>query len=420
MWKLHPLSLAVLWSASAALAGSNPALEFSRERAMGHVRALANLKSRTAGSSGESKAIMYVAGKLRRAGLDVRTERFSFTGFDLVRATLRVGGLSVEPTRVLFDPYRSTDVIKASVAFVPAETVNSDRGVRNVELSGRIVITTREANSFRIALRNPAAIAVVSNEDFAKLQAAGVTNAELATIGKLTTVRSANLVASTRAVKPAGDVILSAHIDSAGTPGAQDNASGVAVVLELAQHLSRLDLPFRLQFIFFGAEEVGLVGSRAYVEQHQADLQRCQLLFNLDSVGGKDIYIDMRGGVRNVSPSRGVSQMPREYSGKATRGVSGRWALLHNPFPDASNVPAWLQTAILDAVKELDDTIHQTQGASSDHTVFADAGVVATDIVAGGIKSHVPEDLPDQIDPATLERVARIVAGVVTRIQPQR
>jgi hypothetical protein len=33
---------------------------------------------------------------------------------------------------------------------------------------------------------------------------------------------------------------------------------------------------------------------------------------------------------------------------------------------------------------------------------------------------HVPEDLPDQIDPATLERVARIVAGVVTRIQAQR
>lgn len=92
--KFRPLSLAVLWYASAAVAGSNPAL--------------ANLKSRTAGTSGESKAIKYVAGKLRRVGLDVRTEPFNFTGFDLVRATLRAGGLSVEPTRVLFDPYRST------------------------------------------------------------------------------------------------------------------------------------------------------------------------------------------------------------------------------------------------------------------------------------------------------------------------
>jgi Zn-dependent M28 family amino/carboxypeptidase len=282
------------------------------------------------------------------------------------------------------------------------------------------VITSREANSFRIARRDPAAIAVVSEADFAKLQATGATNAELATIGTLTTVRSANLVASTRALKPAGDVILSAHIDSAGTPGAQDNASGVAVLLELARHLSRLDLPFRLRFVFFGAEEIGLVGSRAYLEQHQEDLQRCQLLFNMDSVGGKEIYIDMRGGVRNVSRTRGVSQIPREYSGKATRAVSGRWALLHDPFPDASNVPAWLQTAILDVVKELGYPIHQAQGASSDHAAFADAGIVATDIVAGGIKSHVPEDLPDQIDPATLERVARIVAGVVTRIQPQR
>ena len=41
-------------------------------------------------------------------------------------------------------------------------------------------------------------------------------------------------------------------------------------------------------------------------------------------------------------------------------------------------------------------------------------------MVAAGIKSHVPEDLPEQIHPATLERVARIVVGVVTRIQPQR
>ena len=172
MLKFRPLALAVLWSASAARAGSNPALDFSRERAMGHVHALADLKSRTAGTSAEMKAIKYVADKLRRVGLDVRTEPFNFTGFDLVRAILRAGDLSVEPTRVLFDPYRSTDVIKAGVALVSAETVNSDRGVRDIDLSGRIVITTREANSFRLAVRDPAAIVVVSDEDFARLQAA--------------------------------------------------------------------------------------------------------------------------------------------------------------------------------------------------------------------------------------------------------
>ena len=155
------------------MAGSDPALDFSRDGAMGHVHALANLQSRTAGTSGESKAIEYVAGKLRSAGLEVRTEPFEFTGFDLVRTTLRVGDLTVEPTRVLFDPYRSPDVMKAGVAFVSAEAVNSDRVVRDIELSRRIVVTTKEANSFRIALRDPVAIAVVSNEDFAKLQVAG-------------------------------------------------------------------------------------------------------------------------------------------------------------------------------------------------------------------------------------------------------
>jgi hypothetical protein len=74
----------------------------------------------------------------------------------------------------------------------------------------------------------------------------------------------------------------------------------------------------------------------------------------------------------------------------------------------------------MDTVRELGYPIHQSQGAGSDHAAFAGTGIVATNIAAGRIKSHVPEDLPDQIDPATLERVARIVAGVVTRIQPQR
>jgi hypothetical protein len=47
--------------------------------------------------------------------------------------------------------------------------------------------------------------------------------------------------------------------------------------------------------------------------------------------------------------------------------------------------------------------------------VFSEAGIVATNIAIGGIKSHTPDDVPEQIDPASLERAARIVAGVVTR-----
>ncbi len=167
-----------------------------------------------------------------------------------------------------------------------------------LDLAQRVVVTTNQASYFRIAARQPAAIVFVSDSDFEKLKGTGATHAELLTKGTIRTVRSANLVATTRGRKAGREIILSAHINSAGTPGAQDNASGVAVLLELAQFLPRLDLPFRLRFVFFGAEEEGRLGSKAYLDRHRADLQTCQLLFNMDSVGRKDIWIDMRGGVR--------------------------------------------------------------------------------------------------------------------------
>jgi Zn-dependent M28 family amino/carboxypeptidase len=230
---------------------------------------------------------------------------------------------------------------------------------------------------------------------------------------------SANVVATTRDGKADREVILSAHVDSAGTPGAQDNASGVAVLLELARTLPKLDLPFRLRFVFFGAEELGLLGSRAYVRLHREDLRNCLFLFNLDSIGGKEIWIDMRDGVRNVSaPADGVRALG-ESPDRLARGIDGRWALSPKPpHNDASNVPRWLATAMLDSIKELGYQVNQGRDASSDHRTFTDAGIVATDIAIAGIETHVPEDTPDKIDPGSLEKAARIVTGTLLRVRP--
>lgn len=413
----HLGSLLLLASSFAALGESNSPNEFSQTRAMAHVRFLAALKSRTAGTRGESRAIRYVREKLRRARVDVRIEPFFFSSYDLERAVLRVGSVSVQPTRTVFNPYRRATEIKGDVAFVTAATVNGENDLARLNVSQRVVVTTKEARYYRIAARQPAAIVFVSDNDFEKLKGTGAGSAELLLKGRVKTMRSANLVATTQNRNADRKIILSAHIDSAGTPGAQDNASGVALLLELAQTLPKLNLPFRLRFVFFGAEEVGLLGSKAYLDRHREDLQRCELVFNMDSIGGKDIWIDMRDGVRNVPSVKGVSQLPREHFDKANNDVKGRWTFIGNATlsSDSSNVPPWLQTAILDSVRELGYQINQGRGASSDHRTFSDAGIVATNIAIGGIKIHSPEDLPDQIIPASLEHAARIVTGVVTR-----
>ena len=81
-------------------------------------------------------------------------------------------------------------------------------------------------------------------------------------------------------------VVLPAGLVRADTVmGANDNLSAVAVALSLAEEASR-NRPehTELWFISFGSEEVGLVGSRAFVERHKKDLERATLV-NLESFG---------------------------------------------------------------------------------------------------------------------------------------
>jgi hypothetical protein len=94
-------------------------------------------------------------------------------------------------------------------------------------------------------------------------------------------------------------VIVGAHLDHVGdwpvlNPGADDNASGAAAVLEIARAAARLQpRPRRsLVFVLFGGEETGLLGSRALVERPPAGLGRCIGVFNLDMVGaGTGAYV---------------------------------------------------------------------------------------------------------------------------------
>ena len=71
--------------------------------------------------------------------------------------------------------------------------------------------------------------------------------------------------------RPTDYYIVGAHYDSVNNPGADDNASGTAAVMEAARVLSQYDFEATLLFIAFDREEQGLHGSRAYAEQHNSD-----------------------------------------------------------------------------------------------------------------------------------------------------
>lgn len=83
----------------------------------------------------------------------------------------------------------------------------------------------------------------------------------------------------------AGTVVLAAHYDTVEqSPGADDNATSVATVLEAARLLANFDTPRTLELVLFDLEETGLEGSTAYVEQLPQD-HTLQAAIVLDMIG---------------------------------------------------------------------------------------------------------------------------------------
>jgi Zn-dependent M28 family amino/carboxypeptidase len=83
-----------------------------------------------------------------------------------------------------------------------------------------------------------------------------------------------------------GVVIVGAHYDAVpGSPGADDNASGVAVLLELARLCSTKSRTRPIWFVAFDLEEAGLLGSTAYAEMLWLEKQPIRLMLSLEMLG---------------------------------------------------------------------------------------------------------------------------------------
>ncbi|MFT4417272.1 M20/M25/M40 family metallo-hydrolase [Fredinandcohnia humi] len=108
-----------------------------------------------------------------------------------------------------------------------------------------------------------------------------------------TTYSSSNVIAY-KPGKSSKQVIVGAHYDSVSVGrGVDDNASGVGVMLEVAEVLKKINTPYSIVFIAFGAEEVGLQGSNYYAKNMtQAKIANTVGMINLDSLAvGDNMYV---------------------------------------------------------------------------------------------------------------------------------
>ena len=164
-------------------------------------------------------------------------------------------------------------------------------------------------------------------------------------------------------------IVLSAHYDSTTlSHGAYDNMSGCAGLLGIMEKLKDMKLNYGLRFVFCGSEERGLLGSKAYVKDHEAELEKLSLNINLDMIG--------------------------TYMGKFIACVSAEDKLSHYISYMAAEVgfPVASRTGVY----------------SSDSTPFADKGVPAVSFarIAGGNVApiHCRYDLMDVMSMEQLQK----------------
>ncbi len=114
-------------------------------------------------------------------------------------------------------------------------------------------------------------------------------------------------------------VVFTAHYDHLGRlgdvifPGANDNASGTATLLDLARHLAENPLPYDVLFIAFAGEEAGLVGSKYFVDHPLIPLDRIKFLINLDLTGNGEDGITVVNGKMFEDDFYRLAEINSEY-----------------------------------------------------------------------------------------------------------
>jgi aminopeptidase YwaD len=119
-------------------------------------------------------------------------------------------------------------------------------------------------------------------------------NAEVSVVNEsefISNFRSSNIIGKIEGERSDSVIMLSAHYDhlgqmgSATFRGANDNASGVVMLLALAKYYGENQPKFDTYFLFTTAEEIGLLGSSFFIQNPTFDLRKIKMLVNLDMVG---------------------------------------------------------------------------------------------------------------------------------------
>lgn len=275
--------------------------------------------TRATGTAGYEASLDYVVDVLRERGFDVETPEFEVRVFESGDPDLTVGGAAVKAGVLKYSAGTPAYGVSGPLVAVPAEetpgcapsdyeglsvkdaVVLVDRGgcpfsekqaiAAKLGALALVVANNSDEENLGATLGETTAVAIpvvsVSKSDGERLRAKPGT-AKLTLEASTSAITTRNVIAQTKTGSPENVVMVGGHLDSVDVgAGINDNGSGVAAVLETAVQLgSEPPVANAVRFAFWGAEEIGIIGSRKYVAAMDTEqLKDIALYLNFDMIG---------------------------------------------------------------------------------------------------------------------------------------
>jgi Zn-dependent M28 family amino/carboxypeptidase len=212
-----------------------------------------------------------------------------------------------------------------------------------------------------------------------------------------------NIVCDKKGLESDNLIIISAHYDSrmqdinntnGRAPGADDNASGVSAILELARILSQIDLKNNIQFVLFSGEEQGQWGSKNYVKYLLDNNRKIDLQINADMIG---------------YPPPGSNKVNLEYD----------WGNKVTTNDMSSYIVGIFMKQIALEYTKLNTTLTVLSG-NSDYRPFEAYGYTVIGVHDEGVEHnpnyHSTSDTPDTLDLKYLSSITKLLLATILEL----
>lgn len=237
-----------------------------------------------------------------------------------------------------------------------------------------------------------------------------VTDSMVRLTNKYRGTKGKNLIFEKKGVSRPNDIlILGANFDTLvhnpetlipepekAMPGADNNASGVVALLNLAKILNALDLPITVKIVFFDAEELSFLGSKAYLDQYGEELKKQNVMgfINVLMIGHDSKREDKEKKNNNMAMYfRPNNEREMSFAGKIINGGKKTWSAIDfKPVANAMN--------------------------SSSHQVFWDRGFDAVVMTQNwesdfNPRWHTPNDFVETLNLSTWTSAFKFITGSV-------